>query len=34
MLQDTQKTLNDAEIEGSIALLIDVLKKQGAQLRA
>ena len=32
-LQDTQKTLTDAEIEPSIALLVDVLNKQGAQLR-
>jgi len=32
-LQDTQKTLTDAEIEPGIALLVDVLNKQGAQLR-
>jgi phenylalanyl-tRNA synthetase beta chain len=32
-LQDTQKTLTDAEIEPSIALLVDVLNRQGAQLR-
>ncbi len=33
LLQDTQKTLTDAEIEPSIAQLVDVLNKQGAQLR-
>ena len=32
-LQDTQKMLSDAEIEPVIALLVDVLNKQGAQLR-
>lgn len=32
-LQDTQKTLTDAEIEPVISLLVDVLNKQGAQLR-
>ena len=32
-LQDTQKTLTDAEIEPVISLLVDVLDKQGAQLR-
>lgn len=32
-LQDTQKTLTDAEIEPGIAMLLDVLNKQGAQLR-
>ncbi|MCX7194123.1 MAG: phenylalanine--tRNA ligase subunit beta [Proteobacteria bacterium] len=32
-LQDTQKTLTDTEIEPCIALLVDVLNKQGAQLR-
>ncbi len=32
-LQDTQKTLTDAEIEPGMALLVDVLNKQGAQLR-
>jgi phenylalanyl-tRNA synthetase beta chain len=32
-LQDTQKTLTDAEIEPSIALLVDFLNRQGAQLR-
>jgi phenylalanyl-tRNA synthetase beta chain len=32
-LQDTQKTLSDAEIEPSIALLVEVLNKMGAQLR-
>ncbi len=33
LLQDTQKTLTDSEIEASIALLVDALKKRGAQLR-
>lgn len=33
LLQDTQKTLTDAEIEPSIALLVNVLNKLGAQLR-
>ncbi|OFZ67892.1 MAG: phenylalanine--tRNA ligase subunit beta [Betaproteobacteria bacterium RBG_16_56_24] len=33
LLQDTQKTLTDAEIETSIALLVDVMQKHGAQLR-
>ncbi|MDH4234048.1 MAG: phenylalanine--tRNA ligase subunit beta [Gallionella sp.] len=33
LLQDTQKTLTDFEIETSIALLVDVLQKHGAQLR-
>ncbi len=32
-LQDTHKMLTDAEIEPGISLLIEVLKKQGAQLR-
>ena len=32
-LQDTQKTLTDAEIEPGIAMLVDVLNRQGAQLR-
>ncbi len=32
-LQDTQKTLTDAEMEPSIAQLVEVLNKQGAQLR-
>lgn len=32
-LQDTQKMLSDAEIEPVIVLLVDVLNKQGAQLR-
>lgn len=32
-LQDTQKTLTDAEIEPGMAMLVDVLNKQGAQLR-
>ena len=32
-LQDTQRTLNDAEIEQSIAMLVDALNKNGAQLR-
>jgi phenylalanyl-tRNA synthetase beta chain len=33
LLQDTKKTLTDAEIEPGIALLVEVLNKQGAQLR-
>jgi phenylalanyl-tRNA synthetase beta chain len=33
LLQDTKKTLTDAEIEPGIAMLVDVLNKQGAQLR-
>ena len=33
LLQDTQKTLTDSEIETSIALLVDVLHRHGAQLR-
>ncbi len=33
LLQDTQKTLTDSEIETSIALLVQVLQKHGAQLR-
>ena len=33
LLQDTQRTLNDAEIEQSIAMLVDALNKNGAQLR-
>lgn len=33
LLQDTQKTLTDAEIEPSIAQLVSVLDKCGAQLR-
>ena len=33
LLQDTQKTLTDAEIEPGIALLVEVLSKCGAQLR-
>lgn len=33
LLQDTQKTLTDSEIEQSIALLIAVLQQQRAQLR-
>jgi phenylalanyl-tRNA synthetase beta chain len=32
-LQDTKKTLTDAEIEPSLVLLVDILNKQGAQLR-
>jgi len=32
-LQDTEKTLTDAEIEPGMALLIEVLNKLGAQLR-
>jgi phenylalanyl-tRNA synthetase beta chain len=33
LLQDTQKTLTDAEIDASMAILIAVLEKEGAQLR-
>ena len=33
LLQDTQKTLTDAEIDQSVSRLIDALQKQGAQLR-
>ena len=33
LLQDTQKTLTDLEIEPSIARLVDALQKNGAQLR-
>jgi phenylalanyl-tRNA synthetase beta chain len=33
LLQDTQKTLTDAEIDQSVARLIAALQKQGAQLR-
>ncbi|TNC98148.1 MAG: phenylalanyl-tRNA synthetase beta chain [Gallionellaceae bacterium] len=34
LLQDTQKTLTESEIEPSIAILVDVLNKNGAQLRS
>jgi phenylalanyl-tRNA synthetase beta chain len=34
LLQDTQKTLTESEIEPSIAVLVDVLNKNGAQLRS
>ncbi len=33
LLQDTQKTLTDSEVETSVALLVQILQKQGAQLR-
>jgi len=33
LLQDTQKTLTDSEIEPSITLLVDVMQRCGAQLR-
>ncbi|MDE2117181.1 MAG: phenylalanine--tRNA ligase subunit beta [Betaproteobacteria bacterium] len=33
LLQDTQKTLTEVEIDQSIARLLDVLQQQGAQLR-
>jgi phenylalanyl-tRNA synthetase beta chain len=33
LLQDTQKTLTDAEIEASIAALVDALLQSGAQMR-
>ncbi len=34
LLQDTQKTLTDAEIESSMTVLVGALQQQGAQLRA
>ena len=34
LLQDTQKTLTDAEIDPSVARLIAVLQKMGAQMRS
>ena len=34
LLQDTQKTLTDTEIETSIAVLVGALHQQGAQLRS
>jgi phenylalanyl-tRNA synthetase beta chain len=34
LLQDTQKTLTESEIEPSIAMLVDILNKNGAQLRS
>ncbi len=34
LLQDTQKTLTESEIEPSIAQLVDALNKNGAQLRS
>ena len=33
LLQDTKKTLADSEIESSIALLVDVMQRHGAQMR-
>ncbi|MBK9160225.1 MAG: phenylalanine--tRNA ligase subunit beta [Nitrosomonadales bacterium] len=33
LLQDTQKTLTDSEIEPNIELLVEAMNKQGAQLR-
>jgi len=33
LLQDTQKTLTDAEIESSISMLVGIMNGQGAQLR-
>jgi phenylalanyl-tRNA synthetase beta chain len=33
LLQDTKKTLMDSEIETSIALLMNIMQQQGAQLR-
>ncbi|BBI99538.1 phenylalanine--tRNA ligase beta subunit [Ferrigenium kumadai] len=33
LLQDTQKTLTDSEIEPSIALLVNAMQQHGAQLR-
>jgi hypothetical protein len=34
LLQDTHKTSTDTEIETSIAVLVDALHQQGAQLRS
>jgi phenylalanyl-tRNA synthetase beta chain len=34
LLQDTQKTLTDIEIDQSIAQLVEVLQRHGAQIRA
>ena len=34
LLQDTQKTLTESEIEPSITMLVDALNKNGAQLRS
>jgi phenylalanyl-tRNA synthetase beta chain len=34
LLQDTQKTLTDIDIDQSIAQLIEVLQRHGAQIRA
>jgi phenylalanyl-tRNA synthetase beta chain len=34
LLQDTQKTLTDNEIEASITALVDALLQQGAQMRS
>ncbi|MDO8437464.1 MAG: phenylalanine--tRNA ligase subunit beta, partial [Nitrosomonadaceae bacterium] len=34
LLQDTQKTLSELEIETCIAILVDALQKNGAQLRS
>ena len=33
LLQDTQKTLTDSEIEQSVALLVEAIQQHGAQLR-
>jgi len=33
LLQDTQKTLTDSEIEHSVALLVEAMQQHGAQLR-
>jgi phenylalanyl-tRNA synthetase beta chain len=33
LLQDTQKTLTDNEIEENVARLVAALQRQGAQLR-
>jgi len=33
LLQDTQKTLSESEIDPSIAQLVEILQKNGAQLR-
>ena len=33
LLQDTQKTLTDSEIEQSVVLLVDAMRQHGAQLR-
>jgi phenylalanyl-tRNA synthetase beta chain len=34
LLQDTDKSLTDAEIEPSVSTLVNALQQQGAQLRS